>query len=37
MALSRVISAEGNGFEPLTKPSKSYPNRKNVNWSRHVK
>ena len=29
----RVISAEGHEFEPSTKPSKSYANRRDVNWS----
>ena len=35
-ASGRVISAGGHGFEPSTKPSKSYPNRRDVNWSRHA-
>ena len=33
----RVIIAGGHGFEPSTKLSKSYPNRRDVNWSRHAK
>ena len=32
----RVISAEGHDFELLAKPSKSYLNRRDVNWCRQV-
>ena len=35
-ASSRVIIAGGHDFEPLTKPSKSYPNRRDMNWSHHM-
>ena len=35
-ALGRVINARGHDFEPSTKPSKSYPNRRDVNWSHHT-
>ena len=35
-ASNRVIIAEGHDFEPSTKPSKSYPNRRDMNWSRHM-
>ena len=35
-ALGRVIITRRHGFEPSTKPSKSYPNRREVNWSHHV-
>ena len=35
-ALGRVIIPEGHDFDPLTKPSKSYSNRKYVNWSHHA-
>ena len=31
MASERVIIAGGHGFEPSTKPSKSYSNRRDVN------
>ena len=36
VASGRVISARGHVFEPSTKPSKSYPNSRDVNWSHHV-
>ena len=36
VALGRVIIVGGHDFKPSTKPSKSYSNRINVNWSRHV-
>ena len=36
MASGRVIIAEGHSFEPSTKPSKSSPNMREVNWSRHA-
>ena len=32
----KVITVGGNDFELLTKPSKSYPNRRDVNYSRHT-
>ena len=33
----RVIIVEGHDFESSsTKPSKSYPNRRDVNWSHHM-
>ena len=32
-----VIIAGGHGFEPSTKSSKSYPNRRDMNWSHHAK
>ena len=32
----KVIIARGHNFELLMKPSKSYPNKRDVNWSRHV-
>ena len=32
----RVISAGGHNFESSTKPSKSFPNMRDVNWSCHV-
>ena len=35
-ASSRVIISEGHGFEPYTKPSKSYQNIRDMNWSRHA-
>ena len=35
-ASCRVISVEGHDFEPSTKPSKSYSNRREVNWSHHA-
>ena len=31
---SRVIITGGHDFETSTKPSKSYPNMRDVNWSR---
>ena len=34
--IGQVISAGGHGFDPLTKPSKSYMNRRDVNWSSQV-
>ena len=33
---SRVIIDGGHGFELSMKPSKSYSNRRYVNWSHHV-
>ena len=35
-ASGRVINVRGHDFEPSTKPSKSYLNRRDMNWSRHV-
>ena len=35
-ALGRIIIARGHNFESSTKPSKSYPNRRDVNWNRHA-
>ena len=35
-ALSRVIIAKGHDFELSKKPSKSYSNWRNVNWSCHA-
>ena len=35
-ASGRVIIASGHDFEPSTRPSKSYPNRRDANWSRHA-
>ena len=32
----RVIIIGGHGFEPSIKPSKSYSNKRDVNWSRHT-
>ena len=32
----RVIIAGGHGFESSTKPSKSYLNKRDVNWSCHA-
>ena len=32
----KVIGSGGHGYEPSTKPSKSYPNRRDVNWNHHV-
>ena len=32
----RVIIARGHSFDPSTKPSKSYPSRKDENWSRQA-
>ena len=37
VASGRVIITGGHGFESLTKPSKSYPNMRDVNWSCHEK
>ena len=36
MASGKVISAEEHNFEVLTKPIKSYPNRRDMNYSRHM-
>ena len=36
VASGRVISAGGHNFKSSTKPSKSFPNMRDVNWSRHV-
>ena len=36
VASGKVINARGHAFELLTKPSKSYPNRRDVNYSRHT-
>ena len=34
-ASGRFIIAEGHAFEKSTNPSKSYPNRRDVNWNLH--
>ena len=36
VASGKVISVGGHNFELLTKPSKSYPNRRDVNYSHHT-
>ena len=36
VALGRFIIVEGHAIEPSTKPSKSYPNRRDMTWSRHA-
>ena len=33
----RIIVVRGYDFEQSTNPSKSYPNKRYVNWSRHTK
>ena len=33
---NRVIIFGGHNFKPSTKPSKSYPNRRDVSWSCHA-
>ena len=37
LALGRVIIVGWHSFELSIKPSKSYPNRRDVNWSHHAK
>ena len=34
MPSGKIIIAGGHGYESLTKPSKSYSNRRDVNWRR---
>ena len=36
VALGRVIIVGGHDFEPSTKPRKSYPVIRDVNWSSHM-